>query len=952
VFKVIIRFSTVLTFLVFALSYGVRAQISPTNTATISGSVSDVAGKSVADAKVSLSGPKSASTQTDAYGLFVFVGVPFGTYQISAAVQNLGTVTRSVTVEGDTNVAIQYEPASLNGMKVIANVSTSANANFNITPASVTQLSPMQNAFEGKTSWRTILEQIPGVVQAGLGNGATSSNGGTTFDALPDGNLEAKQISINGALPYETAILFDDMPLIGGSYTTTAGAGTNIGLYPLNGFSSADVVRGPGANAPSIVDSIGGSFVLHASGPVTQNQYELSLSTDPYGGIVANTFAAVRWHKLSVVLTYGVNDSPGPTNQGVIPAYTLFNPSTVNGTAFSPYSPSCTLPTCQDGTYLLNPNYATGSFATYGQLESLLVCCSQVSTVWSQHSGSLGLSYAFSPSVSASVTYIGQITNQGPTYPDLTDSFAPPPGYTGNIPAGQIVLPETGYLLGLGSDTVQQTSSLIEEKITAQLGKGVLRVAALQNRTFSSVDVTPSRMLTMHLYGGGYLCSNSSVNCSSGTYSLTAFNGGTYAVGFPQVSEFSNFDSNNRDLLFSYATPLGENIHAGVSFVQSYYNFPQSIYCIYLGTVFPPFATPSAVSQTTNEFRIFVGGTPSEKTSLDLSMYFANADYHVQNPKDPSGNTYVDPRFSYAAPRLGFVWRPTAAVAVRASAGGGFAEAPLQDLAGQYGFAANGTPFCSGGVCSATLTNLNLQPEKSFAFDLGTDIRLRRNTVLSFDVYRSNLYGQFYNSTTPSGLYHGLPLLITQYGNLGESRYEGVLLDVRHDTPRGIYWSLSGGLTRGYVISVPKGFYNGFIYPSPSFTPVSCTNCVNLTVVPGVNFNGTFAAAIPYSQALGTFGYRWSTEKFIDLVSTYYGNGNTYFRPAFVEIDAHVSYPLTKNGSLLVTLRNITGIYDRPIVLFSPANMSGAPTVSGLSYPLYGEEYGPRTIILTTNMRL
>ena len=120
-------------------------------------------------------------------------------------------------------------------------------------------------------------------------------------------------------------------------------------------------------------------------------------------------------------------------------------------------------------------------------------------------------------------------------------------------------------------------------------------------------------------------------------------------------------------------------------------------------------------------------------------MYFANAGYHVQNPNDPSGATYVDKHFPYAAPRLGFVWRPTSAVAIRAAAGGGFAEAPLYDLVGSNGAI---TPSIPPGSYSQTLTNLNLQPEKSFGFDLGADIRLPHTIVASFDVYRTNLYGQ------------------------------------------------------------------------------------------------------------------------------------------------------------------------------------------------------------------
>src|SRR5580704_13675567 len=103
---------------------GVSAQIAPTNSATLSGSVSDSFGKPVVHAKVGISGPRSTSTQTDAQGQFVFIGVPFGTYQISAEAAGLGVATRSISVESDTNVAIRYESASSNALKVIANVSS------------------------------------------------------------------------------------------------------------------------------------------------------------------------------------------------------------------------------------------------------------------------------------------------------------------------------------------------------------------------------------------------------------------------------------------------------------------------------------------------------------------------------------------------------------------------------------------------------------------------------------------------------------------------------------------------------------------------------------------------------------------------------------------------------------------------------------------------------------
>jgi len=932
---------------------GVHAQIAPTSTATISGSLSDASGKPVAQAKISLRGPRNASTQTDTQGLFVVIGLPFGTYQISAAAPGFGTVMRSISVEGDTNVAIQYEPASTNGLKIIANVSALATAQFNVTAASVTQVNPRANAFEGKTSWRTILEQIPGLAQGGLGIGNTEQAG------FPDGPFVPVELSINGALPYESATLLDDMPLIGsGSFNNSAGYGTNLNMYPLNGFNASDVVRGPGADAPSIVDSIGGSFVLHPGGVVATNHYDLSLSTDPYGGIIANALVAVRWKKLSVTLTRGMDASPGPAmSQGYLPGFltALGVPGLLNGQPFEAYLPP-------SGTTIVDPRYYIyGSPATLGYRAGLFgFGINSQSTTWSMQNGSLALEYSFSPGLSAELFYAGQHSVGAFPYSEYELNFQPPSGYTGAMPPG---VQYGAYNFAFPST---QTSSLLEEKLTAKLGQGTLRLAALQNRTFLNQVTDLPNVSTVKLYGAGYL---------NGSSTLTYFNGGTYSLAQPYGCEFAEMAfSNNRDLSLSYMTPLGNNFHTGLSFVQSYYDNPTltlGTYTDITGAVTGNYfgSTPSAISQTTDEMRFLIGGNLSEKTSIDLSMYFVNANYHVPNPSDPNidtttydNATYVDSRYTYAAPRLGFVWRPTAPLAFRAAVGGGFAEAPLSSLIGVGGLPTiNSTSTPTSYLIS--LANLNLQPEKSFGFDVGTDIRLPRGTILSFDLYRTNLFGQFYTSTAPDGTYTGnygtLPLYTTQQGNLGRSRYEGLLLDVRHDSvTHGIYWAFSGGLTRGYVVNIPSGLYNGIItsYLPPTYAPVSttCTHCANLNVVPGINFNGTFeSTSVPYSQALGIIGYRWSPEKYVGLTSTYYGNNNTYNRLAFVEIDGNVGYPLSKFVSLLVTFQNITNIYGGGVNFFSAANIEeGYPNVVGPPGPRYGEEYGPRTVRVTTQFHL
>ena len=950
VLKSISRAGIIATVLVVLLSSTARAQIAPTNSAALTGSVADSAGKPIADALVSVSGPKSASTRTDARGLFAFIGLPLGIYELSAAAAGLGTATRSVVVTGDTNVAIQYEATSQNGLKTIATVSTRANAGFNVTSASVTQVNLTERAFQGETQWRKILEQIPGIAQVGPLNGQRVNAG------VALGPLQPMQISINGTFAYESAVLLDNMPLISGANfgAAPAGGGTNLAAYPLNGFSTADIVRGPGANAPTIVDSVGGSFVLHSPGPVQNNHYNFSISSDPYGGFVANGRAAVRLNKLSAVLTYGVNDSPGPVNDTSF-AYHVntgaFLPQTVNGQAFACIN-SC-------GFGLLNkPGFTGGS--SYGFSQGLLFCCEQNSTAWTVHGGSLALNYQASPAVNASLFYAGQNVQSQANGSYYTWTFTPPAAYSGNLAPGTTLLLPAFDNEGFLPAPTQQASSLLEEKITAQVGRGVLQLAALQNRLFVAFNASGQSSMMLQLFGGGGLCATSTPTCGSAgnPATPTVFNGTPALVTFINNGSQFHQTSANRDLLMSYETPIGENFHAGLSYVKSYYDVPSSNKSLQNDVQTSVTVVTPDSSQGTGEGRVFVGGNVTPKTSVDLSMYFANANYHVPNPvgfssaTGTSTNGWIDAAYTYAAPRLGIVWRPSPLLAIRGAVGGGFAEAPLSNLIG-----ANGTCAPAATSCTVALQNPNLQPERAFAFDLGTDMRLPGSTLLSFDLYRANLFGQIFNSTTFGG--NGTcpgntiaPCYTSQFGNLGYSRFEAATLAVRQDVPKGVYWSALAGLTRGYVVSVPAGFYDA--------APATCNfstgaGCKNQYIVPGINFNGNIGlqttGSIPYAQGVATGGYRWSPQKYVGITGTYYGNNNTYFWPAFMAFDGQISYPLAPQASVLFRFENITGIHGGSVQQVTPDTITAAPSMAGLPYALYAEQLGPRALTLTLQTR-
>jgi outer membrane receptor protein involved in Fe transport len=917
---------------VFCTTAAALAQIAPgvtqsaAHTANIIGTVRSSSGEPVAGAEIRLSGSTTRSAKSDARGLFSFRSVPWGTYEITVT-SSLGTASRSnIILAGDIDVAIQYQPSG--NLRTIAHVSTSsAGAHINVTSSSITSISPSQSAFEGTATWGQLFAQVPGVAASGATNG-----GDHAFQTVPGAPEAPVVLSLNGALPYETATSLDGMPLIGNSASIgfgNAGAGFDLSNLPINAFDTADVVRGPGANAPSIVDSVGGTFVLHGPGQVAGTHFEVSAGNDQYGGIVSNALFAARLGRLSATLIYGINDSPGPmgTKYGMV---AFVRPGSIGGQLVR--SSTFTVETC-GGV----PN-------TFCSLTgSLLYCCGFQSTAWTVHNGAVALSYDIGQSVTAQLFYAGSSTTQAYEFGELGFDFAPSPAtppYKGNIPASPLGQANYAFpdLLFQGLYDIQ-SSRLLEERITAYVGRGVLRLGALQNASFDSLGPGLDGGFSNGNYQvWGTACVGAaapSSTCPAGGTS-TAYNGTSEALTFNALGYGTTSWSSNRDLMASYAMQIGSATSAGVSYVKSYYDSPYAESVSLGGTPIFSLSYPSGASQTTDETRVNVDSYVSDNLNLSLSWYFAQATYHL--PAASNHNTWANYEFPYSAPRVGAVWMVNQNTAVRAAVGGGYALPSLSDLIG--------TPLTLvGPYYYEAIPTSAIKPEEAFGFDLGTDMRLRSDTVLSFDLYRTNLYGQFFTSTSQSTL-KGLPLYLSEFGNLGTSRMEGINLDVRRDVSSGYYWRATLGFTRGFVVSVPPGFYDGH----------GCTNCANQAIVPGLNFNSAagYGVTVPYASASAQLGYRWKPGTYLDLSSTYYGNNNIYYTPrAFVELDAHAGYAFTKHVSLLLWFSNLTGVYDQSFQRFQLSYavpvIAGAPPYSpGGAYEL---PYGPRSVMATVNFK-
>ncbi len=155
------------------------------------------------------------------------------------------------------------------------------------------------------------------------------------------------------------------------------------------------------------------------------------------------------------------------------------------------------------------------------------------------------------------------------------------------------------------------------------------------------------------------------------------------------------------------------------------------------------------------------------------------------------GATWSDATHAATIPRIAFSWRPSPDMAWRLAAGGSIAP-PYIALLSSPGT----TPVLNpAGAAQGYFINANngqIAPEKAFGYDLGLDTRLRPSLLFSSDLYLTNVNNMFLTETSQQGTYTSttgnsagipLPLYVTQTGNLGNARYEGIEFQF-DDAPR------------------------------------------------------------------------------------------------------------------------------------------------------------------------
>jgi len=890
----------------------------------VTGSVTDESGAPIAGVTVTLKGPATQSTESDAKGAFAFSAVPPGIYVLSATKAGYTTaVQNDITILAgqSTTLAVRMGVATFSTLRTIASVRTTGNA-INTSAASVNVVNTQTFINQAQPQVTRVLSQVPGLQISFPSNSANAAAPGAI--TIPN---------IRAATSYETASLIDGHPISVGQY------GDNVTTF-LNAFmfSNIEVIKGPGADSPEVNNAIGGTTNFHTKDPTASPAAQMLFGVDNRGGTLSNFSFSDTVGRLGFVIDLATDNNPSALNNKQVyydPSFGQMPGIVLNGNSQS--SP------------VANTNsYITNKFP-------LLACCYTLYGSLDQTAELAKLRYKLSPSTAFTVTYMGNqsTSDQNGNTSDFTNGFfTPGPGYSGPLQAGPIQVATIfpgAYSGEFNNEPIIQgeiASTIGKDSILARYYQATISRYQFQGGSPSSLDYN-----NITLYG-----------TSSSNYGGTInFNGAGARVGFNDFYQEPELDKLQGGT-FEYQHPLANNdlitFSAERTWAQS------TDYSIFSGP-FYSFNLPPGTNQTLTTYLLrghFYAGPRLEAT---LSNYFntysstypincvsscnsqAAAQFGTGVIFQTTNNTHFDPRVS-------FVFRPNSNSSIRASAGSAIAP-PFLGLLNQI----TSAPSYSSGsnVAIESQSNGNLKPETGFGYDLGGDVRLHdHQTIVTGDVYLTNLFNRFFGQTVNTGLVcgtanpcsggapPGTPIVNQTNTNISNARFEGIELELRRQPAVGFGFDLSGALQRGYYYNLPPYFYCSI--PGPGCTPDQ-----NLNIISGENTNGVGVGIgglsyngnmrIPYSQGNAEFSYSFSNGAYASLGETYYGHNNSLNEPAFGIGYATVRYPINDTLALQISGDNIFNAYPG----YLPINGGGVaiPLYGGQTAATTGNVLGPAT---------
>jgi hypothetical protein len=913
----------------FCIASVARAQA---QSAPLHGIVVDAGGAPIAGARVEVRPAKSASVQTDKGGAFTFAQVPSGTYEVSASKGGFVTTTiAGIQVPLSGNLRLVLVARTLDTMKQIAAVQTSAGSSFNTTATAITTLPQQSFIDQGQINIGHVIDEIPGVIS----NRPDTSNGGAP------GSITSP--NLRGAFDWEKQTLIDGHPLISG-----ASGDYDTPLINSLLFDDIEIVKGPTAYANEINYGIGGTLNFVTGTPsLTEHDTEVAGFDNQHGA-----FGEVRLSdtvgKVGYIVALVRNGTSGPLDDYstyvTLPSGTKINGGTTSSTT------SAAPPTGYSGPYPISGSLkGSNPSAAY---TTLVACCQPVTSSYQSNGELAKLAYHFSNTTTLTLGYIGiQGQYNGPAssltqiYSTFTPAGTPAGGFDGPFsPGAQFLLNQTTKL---PDQTTLDNEPMFEAEFRTALGNDTFLArwySAVLDRPTVSDPTNPNGSYTTPLQLWGTVKLN-------GSTTPTTYNGQTENVTIPASSAYVN-SMGDHDYLhgqsFEYDHPIGDDNTLTLAYDAD--TMLTNSYKIAPVTGNYTYSVAPGTRQDMDNWLLRDVVQIGDKAQLTLANY-----YNVyRSTFAPTGN--ADNIFNWSTtntthddPRLGFTYRPDQNLVFRYSMGSSIAppyaslldantETPLQVLQ------ANGAV---GNTVTVPVNSGTLRPETSFGYDIGSDLRLPIGAVLSADLYMTNIWNQFLTQITDTGTtytYNGTPYEVytSTNANLAQSRDEGIEVALHRDPHVGWGYTVSGDLARAYAYNIPGSFYATAAGPYET----------NLGVLPDINyissgtgFNNISNKSEPYSMGYAEIHRRGSWGQFASLGFTYYGSNNMFNMPAYFVGHATIRQPILPHTALQLSVDNLFGSNDLPYVLYGyNSGAINAPLVTG-QYGLKADvPYGPTTV--------
>ncbi|HEY9085001.1 MAG TPA: TonB-dependent receptor [Candidatus Tyrphobacter sp.] len=857
------------------------------STGSVQGTATTSESAPIANAAVSLTGPQSYTTTTDASGSFMISNVVPGVYRLTVTRPGYQTASNDIAVTAGTtqNVVVTMPVASFTSLRTIAQVQVRGRGTFNTSTASVSTLSSADFQDQGQYSVNHTLDQIPGLQ---ISYPTSSANGASPGSIVVP--------NIRGGLSYETASLIDGHPLAVvdyGDYVTTF----------LNSFmfSNVEVIKGPGAMSPETNYAIGGTLNFHTKDPTLTFTPDYTFGYINDGGVYWNLGVSdtVFNGKLGFVFdTAGVTDPGQMHNQR-----TYFNvgpgPNGIigwNGT------------TGNVANYNDNRAYLGNTETAPFLLQGLVACCYTYNGYFNQYASLLKLQYHFSETTRATVsylvteTYADQNANTASTL--QPDVFVPASGhgYTGSLaPGTRFWGPSGGPYPGSTGGTEGETNSepIVQAEIASSIGDNTVLARyyhADVNRLINGGTDSPFVPVVQdYTYWG--------VNNAPFSPNYRTYNGVSEPTAF--FNYYRQFELDRLDgYSFEFTHPYGEGNEFTLSAESTNYQtngvgslsgcspnnnsagqFNGTFYCgatafvPYPGLSAPSTTVPGGSSQIMNTYmlRNILNINPKlqwiatlydntyHNTFADECIFttgwYGQTGVNLGRPGaacSPYGTNvlFMTTNQSHFDERTALEWRPDPNLAVRFSAGSAIAPEYLAELTRPTQF-----PSGFGPTVTINYANPNLRPETSFGYDLGADYRFADgDTFVSADLYWTNLYNHFITAINDSGIAcvggtfpgysgsactTGAELYYSQNENVSNARFEGVEASLRHVPDKGIGFNLSASAEHAYAYNLSPNFYCTFV--STVLHPCIPANYnTNLNIIAGQNFAGNASFAGSY----------------------------------------------------------------------------------------------------------